>query len=119
METGAFSDVRIYNIYELPLNGQTVYLLIGSGTHGAGMPHAQARVFSIQQENFEINTTVFGSQQELVTEIPRSLPPDMGYDEKKGILHFNSYSFGDETTGKGRGLKPVEYVFQNGKFVLL
>lgn len=116
-ETGAFSDVRIYTIHELAVNGTTTYLLLGSGTHGAGMHHAMARVFQINSELLELQKNTFGKIPELVTEIPRSFPPDMRYDDKTGVLSFNTYSFGDETTGRGRGLKPVEYVLVNGTFV--
>lgn len=117
-ETGEFSDVRIYAIHELKTAGGTSYLLIGSGTHGGGMHHALARVFAVSGDAFESSRNVFGNYAALLTEIPRSFPPDMRYDEKTGTLSFNSYSFGDEITGKGRGLKPVTYVFTNGVFVL-
>lgn len=116
-ETGSFSDVRIYSIHELTAGGVTSYLLIGSGTHGSGMHHALARVFAINGEVFQPSSNAFGKTGEVFTEIPRSFPPDMRYDEKTGTLSFNSYSFGDEITGKGRGLKPMTYVFTNGVFI--
>jgi hypothetical protein len=116
-ETGSFSDVRIYSIHELTVGGVTSYLLIGSGTHGSGMHHALARVFKVSGDSFELSRVAFGTAGEVFTEIPRSFPPDMRYDEKTGTLSFNSYSFGDEITGKGRGLKPMTYVFTNGVFI--
>jgi hypothetical protein len=116
-ETGNFSDVKIYSIHELTVGGFTSYLLIGSGTHGGGMHHALARVFAITHGTFEMSSNAFGKSGGLITEIPRSFPPDMRYDEKTATLCFNSYSFGDELTGKGRGLKPMTYIFTNGVFV--
>lgn len=116
-ETGNFSDVRIYSIHELTAGSVTSYLLIGSGTHGGGMHHALARVFAVNGDAFESSTNAFGKTGEMLTEIPRSFPPDMRYDEKTGALCFNSYSFGDEITGKGSGLKPMMYVFTNGVFL--
>lgn len=115
-ETGAFTDVRIYSIHQVERNGRTAYLLLGVGTHGGGMHHAEARLLTIGMNGIEWCADAFDGTGELVTEMPRTYPIEMSYDEKKQVLSYNEYKWSDVSAGKSRCLHPIELVLENGRF---
>ncbi|TND05890.1 MAG: hypothetical protein FD123_3581 [Bacteroidetes bacterium] len=114
--SGAFSDVKIYSVHTVERNGRTAYLLLGAGTHGGGLHHAQARLFTIGHRGLELCSDAFNGTKEAVAEIPRTYPVSMSYDEQKQVLSYNDYIWSDASAGKTRCLRNVELKLVNGRF---
>jgi len=115
-ETGDFSDVRIYSIHMVERNGRPAYLLLGSGTHGSGLHHSSARLLTIGRSHLEPCSDAFDGAAELVSEIPRTYPIDMRYDERRQVLVYNDYKWTDASSGKTRCLRVTELFLENGRF---
>ena len=117
IEYGTFTDVIIYEIHDIEINGQTYYLTIGWGTHGSGHHHSLAQIFGIEGNQLIKYSKGFASVDDLVIQAPRRHTINMTYDNKTGQLTYNEFALNDalgfyEPTGK-----TVTWELQQGVFV--
>ncbi len=94
--TGEPTDVLIYEIHQLKLNKQVHYLLLAWGTHGGGQHHALARVYRIENKNFQLCENFFEGEKYLYVGANRGSKLELKYQAESGILSHFQYEFDDE-----------------------
>ncbi|MEM6770271.1 MAG: hypothetical protein AAF597_06805, partial [Bacteroidota bacterium] len=92
-DTGALTNVRINQIYQLDRAGQTVYLTLGVGTHGGGHYHAAAQVFAIEGDSLQLCTNCFQTEEYLAVQAPRTRKIDLTYHPASMSLTHKEFVF--------------------------
>lgn len=88
--TGEPTDVIVYDIFPITSKDTTNYLVLGWGTHGAGMHHSLARVYKIEDDKFTLCTSCIDGNPYLLVEVPRIAKINMTYDSKTKELSHNT-----------------------------
>lgn len=103
--TGEYTDVIIYEVYQIEINGLKYYLTMGWGTHGAGHHHRSVQIFHLQNDTLERCESCFQDLPYLAIEAPRSSKMNLQFDTTNLQLSHNEFVYNEdigfyESTGK-------------------
>ena len=117
-ETGEPTDVIIYDIHNIKIKDESYYLLLGWGTHGAGLHHSLARVYKIKDEEVVLCDSFFDGNKYIQVYTNRIFKIDLMYNSETKTLSHNHFEY-DASAGF---YKPKEdkkiWLLENDKFVL-
>jgi hypothetical protein len=111
-----FTDSRIYEVYEIFINGTKYYLTFASGTHGSGHQHKIVQIFSITSDKLVKCKSCFADNNDFIIEYPRSDKANLVFNEKTNEISYSEFKLDDNIgfyrpTGHLVTLKLI-----NGKF---
>jgi len=89
------TKVVYYDLHQIDLNGNTIYLTFGWGTWGGGGQHIVADVFALQESKLKRGLLMFQFQGELRERLffglSRNDPFRISYDSRGRMLTFSSH----------------------------
>ncbi len=96
---GGHTDVIIYEIHQLLINGLWHYLTLGWGTHGSGHHHAIVQIFRINGQQLIKCENCIDGNPELVVIGPRSEKLALFYDPENELIIHNTFVLNDDFFG--------------------
>ena len=95
-EVGGYTDASYGKIQILKAKSRKIYLITGWGTHGSGQHHKIIRAFTIENNRFVEEDSLFDGKQNIVIEAPRSEDIKLVYDSKDKTITYNLYQWNDD-----------------------
>lgn len=117
MELGGYTDVIIYQIYDIEINDITHYLTFGYGNHGSGNHHEIIQIFRIEGNDLVQCNSCFVGIGELVIEASRGDKIDLLYDNAKHEISYNKFIANEETGRFYPTGEKVTWKLINGEFI--